>query len=187
MNKTRKVNRTQRAGGLFDFFSSSAPTVSAEETALKAKRNYNLKHSKSKVANILGTPGEVKYTNKERIQKEYESAVQELKKIENPKETASALKTLATTIQTALDSQTARKAGAITITLPVGLAQLAFKALMLFLAAMTFLFIDVPSFGQIPVSTTFLPNRGFNTTKAVYNQAKKATGVNNANKASNWF
>jgi hypothetical protein len=183
MNKTRKV---RRGGGLFDFFSSSAPAVSAEESALKAKRNYNLKHSKSRVANVLGTPGQVKYTNKERIQEKYESALAELKKLEQPKETASALKTLVTSMQTALESQAARKAGAVTITLPVGLAQLAIKGLMLFLAAMTFIFIDVPSFGQIPISTTLLPNRGFNTTKAVYNQAKKVTGVQ-SNTSSNWF
>lgn len=185
MNKTRKV-RNQRGAGLFDFLSGpSTPAVSAEESALKAKRNYNLKHSKSRVANIMGTPGEVKYTNKERIEKQYESALAELKKIEQPKETASALKTLATSLKNALESDTARKAGAVTITLPVGLAQLAIKALMLFLAAMTFLFVDIPSMGQIPMSAYMVPNRGFNTTKAVYNKAKQATGVKNT--ASNWF
>ena len=176
MNKTRKV---RRGGGFFDFLTGSNTPAGPTESNLKAKRNYNMAHSKSKVANILSKPGNFKYTNKERIQKNYESAIAELKKIEKPKETASALKTLASTMQTALESQSAKKAGAITITLPIGLAQLAFKAIMIFLAVMTFIFIDLGSFGQFPIASYFLPNQGFNTTLKAYNSAKQAIGVTN--------
>lgn len=181
MNKTRKA---KRGGGMFDFLTGSNKPTGPTESNLKAKRNYNLRHSKSRVANVLGTPGAFKYTNKERIEETYQKALSELKKLEKPKETASALKTLATSIESALESQTARKAGAITLTIPVGVAQLAFKALMLFLAAMTFLFVDIPSMGSIPISAAIAPNRNFNTTKGVYNWAKKTTGV--ANNSQNW-
>lgn len=150
------------------------------ESNLKAKRNSNLAHSKSKVANILRKPGEFSYTNKERIESEYQKAIAELKKIENPKETASALKTLATQLQTAAESETARKAGAVTITIPVGVAQLAWKAMWIFLAALAFLFIDIPSMGSIPVSAALVPNKSFNTTEQTYRAARRMTGLNKA-------
>ena len=176
MAKTRKV---RRGGGLFDFFSGSTP--SPEESMLKARRNQNLRRAKSKVANVLSTPGEVKYTNKERIQAQYAKALEELKKIEKPAETASALRQLVSSLQSALDNQTVRQAGAVTITLPVGIAQLVVKALMIFLFVITAIFIDIPMMmaGDVGTSTVFLPNSGFNLTRKAYNSAKKLTGVKN--------
>jgi hypothetical protein len=173
MNQTRKHHR---GGGLFDLLTGktvNAPAVT--ESSLKAKRNYNMRHSKSRVANY--TTGNFKYTNKGRIEGEYQKALAELKKIEKPAETQSALKTLAASIETALKTNTARKAGAITITIPVGVAQLAYKAMMVFLAAMAFLFIDLPSMGSVPLSPYLMPNKEFNTTQKAYNQAKQYTGV----------
>ncbi len=178
MSQTRK---NRRGGGLFDFLSgktNNTPAVTASN--LKAKRNYNMRHSKSRMANILGTPGNFKYTNKERIEGDYQKALAELKKIEKPVETQSAVKSLAASMETALKSNTARKAGAITITIPVGVAQLAYKAMMVFLAAMAFLFIDIPSMGSVPVSAYLLPNKNFTTTRSAYNQAKRMTGVGNS-------
>jgi len=153
----------------------SGPT----ESNLKAKRNYNLAHSKSKVANILRKPGEVSYTNKERIESEYQKAIAELKKIEKPKETASALKTLAIKLKEAAESDAARQAGAVTITIPVGVAQLAWKGMWAFLAAIAFLFFDIPSMGSIPASASLVPNRNFNTTQKAYEWAKQKTGAQN--------
>jgi hypothetical protein len=175
MNTNTRKNK--RGGGFFDLFSGSNP--SATNTAmsnLKGKRNYNMKHSKSKVANFLAQPGAIKYTNKERIEESYQKAIGELKKIEQPKETASALKTIALKLKEASESDEARKTGAVVITIPVGIAQLAWKAMWMFLAAMAFLFVDMPSMGSIPVSAYLMPNRNFNTTRRAFNKAKNITG-----------
>ena len=127
MAYTRKA---KKGGGIFNLLTGKPKTPAGPtESNLKAKRNMNLAKSKSKVANVLGTPGQFKYTNKERIESEYQKAIAELKKIEKPKETASALQTLATKLREAAESDTARKAGAVTITIPVGVAQLAWKAM----------------------------------------------------------
>lgn len=177
------TRRAKRGGGIFNLLTGKPKTPAATTPTasnLKAKRNLNLAHSKSRVANVLGTPGQFKYTNKERIESEYQKAIEELKKIEKPKETASALKTVATSMQQALQSESARTAGAITITIPVGVAQLAWKAMWVFLAAMAFLFIDIPSMGTIPVSAALVPNRGFNTTQNAYRGARKTMGLNKA-------
>lgn len=176
---TRKNRKDRRGGGIFNLLVGKSKNATPSESNLKAKRNYNLAHSKSKVANILRTPGEVTYTNKERIESEYKKAIEELRKIEKPAETASALKTIATSIGDALKSDTAKTAGAITITIPVGVAQLAFKAMMLFVAALAFIFIDIPSMGTIPVSAYMMPNKGFNTTKSAFQGAKRITGAAN--------
>lgn len=170
------TRKNRKGGGMFNLLLGKPKSVNAAAN-LKAKRNYNLAHSKSRVANILGTPGEFKYTNKERIEESYQKAIAELKKIESPKETASALQTIVTKIKTALESPEARRSGAVAITIPVGVAQLAVKAFMIFIAAMALVFIDLPSFGTIPMSASLLPNTTFNTTKAAYNQAKKLTGA----------
>lgn len=173
------TRKNRHGGGIFNFLSGSKNSnVNAQASALKAKRNYNLKHSKSRVVNVLGTPGTVKYTNKERIESEYQQAIEKLKTIEQPKETASALQTIASKLGQGLQSQEAKQTGAVVITIPVGMAQLAYKAIMIFLAALAFVFIDIPSFGQIPVSAYLLPNRNFNTTRNVYNRAQKFTGAN---------
>jgi hypothetical protein len=119
----------------------------------------------------------VKYTNKERIESEYKKAIDELKKIEKPQETASALRSLAASMKQAVESDTARTAGAVTITLPIGVAQLAYKAMMVFIAALIFVFWDIPTMGSIPVSAYVMPNRGFNTTKSAYESAKRFTGA----------
>lgn len=178
MSYTRK-NR-KHGGGLFDMFSSqksTTPTVSN----LKAKRNYNLAHSKSRVANYLSKPGNFKYTNKERIRNEYQKAVDELRKIEKPVETASALGSIAAQLKEGLKSPQARETGAVVITIPVGVAQLAYKAMMVFIAALVFVFWDIPTMGTIPLSAYILPNAQFNTTRNAYSGARKLTGANKPN------
>jgi hypothetical protein len=181
MPYTRKNRKDRRGGGIFNLLTGKSKNTTTTTTPsvsnLQGKRNYNLKHSKSRVANILSTPGQVKYTNKERIESEYKKAIDELKKIEKPQETASALRTLAASMKEALQSDSARTAGAITITLPIGVAQLAYKAMLLFIAALVFLFIDIPSMGSIPLSAHIMPNRNFNTTKSAYDSAKRFTGA----------
>jgi hypothetical protein len=181
MAYTRKNRKDRRGGGIFNLLTGKSKNAAATPTAsnLSAKRNYNLKHSKSRVANVLGTPGQFKYTNKERIESEYKKAIDELKKIEKPQETASALKSIAASIETALKSDSARTAGAVTITIPIGVAQLAYKAMMLFVAALAFVFWDIPTMGSVPLSAYVLPNRNFNTTKSAYESAKRFTGAAN--------
>lgn len=169
-------------GGLFGFGNK---TNSAANT-LKAKRNYNLKHSKSRVANVLGTPGQVRYTNKERIEASYQKALEELKAIEKPVETTSALRMVAENVETALKSQQARETGAIVLTIPVGAAQLFLKAVRVFIAAMLFIFVDIPSMGSIPTAAYALPNRGFNTTMNAYGRARKLTGANTRGNVVNY-
>lgn len=167
---TRKAKR----GGFLGFGNKPKNTMNS---TLKAKRNYNLKHSKSKVANVLGVPGQVRYTNKERIESEYQKAIDELRKLEKPVESASALKTMTEKVQKALESQEARETGAVVITIPVGVAQLFLKLARVFLAALVFLFWDIPSMGQIPMSAYMLPNKNFNTTANAYNKARRFTGA----------
>ncbi len=173
---TRKNRKS--GGGIFNLLTGKPKNAGPTASNLKAKRNYNLAHSKSRVANILGTPGNFKYTNKERIEANYQKALETLKTIEKPAESASALRTVVERVQKGLESQEARTAGAIAITIPVGVAQLFVKLGMLFLAVMAFVFVDIPSMGSVPISAYLAPNRGFNTTRAAYNQAKRMTGVN---------
>lgn len=164
---------------MFNFMKTAAPASTGPSASnLKAKRNYNLAHSKSRVANILAKPGQVTYTNKERIQKEYEQAIAELRKLEKPVESAGALKSIASKLHQALNSAEARETGAVVITIPVGVAQLAYKALMVFIAALVLVFWDIPTMGSIPLSAYVLPNKGFNTTKDAYAEARKFTGAN---------
>ena len=191
MSYTRKNRRggsrltsEQGGGGLFNFFTGrkAAPTVATPIISnLKAKRNYNLAHSKSRVANYLSKPGTVTYTNKERIRSEYQKAVDELRKIEKPTQTASALGSIAAQLKEGLKSPKARETGAVVITIPVGVAQLAYKAMMVFIAALVFVFWDIPTMGTIPMSAYLLPNAQFNTTRNAYGEARKYTGANKGN------
>jgi hypothetical protein len=173
---TRK-NKTRRGGGLFNFLSGDKAPASTAESNLKAKRNYNLKHSKSRVANILAKPGNFKYTNKERIQEQYQKGIDALRALEKPAESVEALKSVSDKVAQALQSQTSREAGAVVITIPIGVAQLFLKMARVLLAAMIFFFWDIPSFGQMPLSTTVLPNATFNTTQEAYNRARRLTGA----------
>jgi len=82
VNQTRKV---RRGGGLFNRL-RGAPN--ARQTALStadARRQQNLRGAKSRVANVLGkqglaaaSQGRVVYTNKERIEQEYQDKVKEI-------------------------------------------------------------------------------------------------------------
>lgn len=173
------TRKNRRGGGLFNGLmgkSANAP-MAPTMSNLKAKRNYNLKHSKSRVANVLSAPGQIKYTNKERIEKEYQKAVEQLRKLENPVETVSTMKKVIEKLNQGLQSEEARLTGAVTLTLPVGLAQVFIKALLVIVAALVFVFWDLPSMGSIPLSAYILPNRSFNTTKSAFQAAKGVTGA----------
>jgi len=182
MSSTRK--RNQKGAGFFDLFTTKTNTTTVSN--LKSKRNYNLAHSKSRVSNVLASPGQFKYTNKEAIQAKYEKAFQELERVEKPKETFSALQAISTSLQTAIQSQAARETGAVVITIPVGVAQLALKALRLFLSALVIVFIDLPlgvmsGSPAVNVAAGVAPNRGFNTTVNAYRKAKILTGATKSN------
>lgn len=171
-----EYTRKRKGGALFGRKPPSAMP------SMMARRNYNLAHSKSRVANVLAKPGSVTYTNKEAIRAKYDAAIEELKKIEKPSETASALRAVSDSLGSALTSQRARETGAVVITIPVGVAQLAFKALRLILSVFVILFdlgyglmIGNPT---VNLAAAVAPNTRFNTTKAAYRQARLLTGAN---------
>lgn len=173
MNQTRK-----HRGGSFWKPNASAKAASN----LKARRNYNLAHSKSRVANVLRTPGTLQYTNKQAIEQRYQEALTLLKSVEKPQETTSALQQLSASIDQALQSQTARETGAVVITVPVGVAQLVLKALRLFLSVLIVIFVDLPlgfMSGSMAVNlaAAVAPNTTFNTTASVYQKARQFTGA----------
>lgn len=158
---------------------------------MKAKRNYNLAHSKSRVANLLSTPGDFKYTNKEAIKAKYERAIQELQTLDKPTETVSAVRLLQSKIDSALQSQMAKETGAVVITIPIGLAQVLAKALRLILSALLLIFVDLPSgflSGSMTVNgaAAIAPNRTFNTTKKAYQHARQYTGANPNTRVANY-
>ncbi len=178
MSQTRR--KGMYGGSLFSF--GSKPSSTSMVANLKSKRNYNLAHSKSKVANILSKPGQVIYTNKQAIDAKYQQALQQLSQIEKPKDTVSALQILSSKIDSALQSQRARETGAVVITIPVGLAQLAAKAIRLFLSVLIVVFVDLPlgflsGSPAVNVAAAVAPNRRFNTTAKAYQQARKFTGA----------
>ena len=134
MNSTRK---NRKGGALFNRFRKPAGSAVSN---LQGQRNFNLRHSKSRVANVLSRPGQLSYTNKEAIEAKYQAAISQLKSIENPMETASALQQVSESLSSALQGRVARETGAVVITIPVGVAQLLFKALRLFLSMIALLF-----------------------------------------------
>jgi hypothetical protein len=174
MSTTRK----QRGGS---FWKTNATAKAASN--LKAKRNYNLAHSKSRVANVLQRPGQFEYTHKQAIEGRYQEALALLRSVEQPKETATALQQLSASIDRALSSQTVRETGAVVITVPVGVAQLALKALRLFLSILIVVFIDLPlgfmsGSPAVNLAASVAPNTKFNTTASLYQKARQFTGAN---------
>lgn len=186
MSYTRK---RRHGGGLFNFLSSK-PTSSSLNN-LKAKRNFNLSRSKSRVANVLATPGQFSYTDKEAIEARYQKAIQQLQSIEKPQETVSALKTITNSLQSAIESQRVRETGAVIITIPVGVAQLALKAFRVFLSVLIVVFVDLPlgfMSGSMAVNmaAAVAPNKSFNTTAAAYAKARAFTGANKQGTVKNY-
>jgi hypothetical protein len=171
------TRKNRKGGGIFNTLTGKSANTTAKESSLKAKRNYNLRHSKSRVANVLSVPGQVRHTNKERIEADYQKAVEKLRSIEKPAETAQAARGLVDKLKAALQSDEARMAGAVTITLPVGVAQLLIKGLLVFISALVFVFWDLPTLSSIPLSPFIFPNSKFNTTQSVFEEAKGFTGV----------
>jgi hypothetical protein len=150
--------------------------------SLKAKRNSNLARTKSRVANYLTTPGQFQYTEKQAIQGKYNEAIAKLQTLEKPKETTSALRALSNSLEAGVKSQAARETGAVVITIPVGLAQLALKGIRLFLSILVVVFIDLPlgfmsGSPAVNLAAAVAPNRDFNTTARAYNKARNITGA----------
>ena len=171
------TRKNRKGGGIFNTLTGKSVTMASKESNLKAKRNYNLRHSKSRVANVLSVPGQVRHTNKERIEADYQKALEKLRSIEKPVETTQAVKGLVDKLKSALQSDEARIAGAVTITLPVGIAQLLVKGLLVFIGALVLVFYDMATFTSTPLSPYIFPNSKFNTTQSVYEEAKGFTGV----------
>lgn len=158
---------------------------------IQARRAYNLAHSKSRMANILQTPGTVAYTNKQAIEDRYQLALAELTAMEKPKETVHALQQLSVSLERAISSQVARETGAVVITIPVGVAQLAFKALRLFLSFLILVFIELPlgvmsGSPAVNLAASIAPNTRFTTTANMYQKARQFTGVTTGPSVANY-
>jgi hypothetical protein len=180
-----KYTRRKRGGGLFDFLSRkpNQANIMQQVSSLEAQRNAAVKKSKSRVANFLSKPGEVVYTNKNRIRQEFHQKIENLMmQIQQPEQSKSALETLSSGLESALKSQSARETGAIVLTIPIGVAQLAVKVLRIFLAVFA-LFIGMGSafFGSEGAVSELVgmaaPNTNFTTTRTAYNWARKKTGA----------
>jgi hypothetical protein len=170
------TRKNQKAGSLF----GKKP---ANTSALKARRNYNLAHSRSRVGNVLRTPGSLQYTNKQAIEERYQNALTAIKSMDKPKETVSALQQLSASLDRAISSPVARETGAVVITIPVGVAQLAFKALRLFVSLLVVVFVDLPlgflsGSPAVNLAASIAPNKTFNTTVSAYQKARQFTGAN---------
>lgn len=168
------------------------PNVRTAASTAKATRNYQMAHSKSRVANVLSKPGSVVYTNKERIEREYQDKVRrisesfgvpldevrgglEAAKTMTQKETVSTLRTLENALEDAIVKNP--KAAVVTVTLTVGVAQLAFKALRVMIAMFVFVmalpFAITNMFDGLPyLLKEMLPDTSFNTTRSWINWVK---------------
>lgn len=179
MYKTRK---NHRGGSRFRLFSETKVPQTTSLSMLKAKRNYNIAHSKSRVGNYLSRPGQVNYKEKAAIQANYQEAIAKLQSIEKPKESVGALRLLSDSLQAGLGSARAKETGAVVITIPVGIAQLAIKVIRILLSVLVVIFIDLPlgvmaGSPAIDVAVAVAPNSTFNTTQSIYQKAREFTGA----------
>lgn len=184
-----RYTRRRRGGGLLNMFKGKPSATETAVANLEAQKNAAMRKSKSRVANVLSAPGTVVYTNKNRIAGEFDAKFKELmSQIENPQESASALKSVITSVETALKSQTARQTGAVVITIPVFVAQLFVKVGRVLLAIIALFFVFFATRGELAGDSTagsnlvgtIFPNTKFNTTARAYNAAKRFTGVVNS-------
>ncbi len=113
------------------------------ETALNGELAGRQRKSHSKVTNYLGSsrlsneerkPGNFRYTNKERIEEDFNKEINKIDQVldtikADPKLTQNATSYLISEMETALKSETARKVGVVTLTLPIVLVQVCVKIL----------------------------------------------------------
>lgn len=180
---TTRRNRVNRMGT--PPLSMKYPNAKSAATTARGTRNYQMAHSKSRVANVLSKPGQVLRTNKERIEKEYQANLErisssfgvsmeelsrglEATKSVSQKETVSTLHTLENAIEEAIAKNP--KAAVVTVTLTIGVAQLAFKALRIMIAMFIFMMalplVITNMFDGLPyLLKELIPNSSFNTTR----------------------
>ncbi len=202
----QKTRKAKRGGGPLNFIkgklglTSTTPVVGNNGLTNAQRQQLQIEKSKSHamVSNYLKTPGEFKYTNKERIEKEFRSALDDIKK-EDPKEVTSSLKTLYDGLVKAYQSETSKKIGvgarevtAVTITLPVGGLQIMIKGLRLIIAFFVFWIAVVGNFLQLDIAIAkavqaAAPNASFDTTSNFYKGARQFLGANSAREqVKNW-
>lgn len=180
---TYHTRKAKRKGG--SWFSGSKPNASSLVSNAKAKAAYNMAHSKSRVANIFTKPGNVVYTNKERIQSELKEKIQSITEQyglteEDLQEAAKSTESIG--VKDALDSmktfatmlkektrEAAPTGGAVVLTIPLAAAQLFYKAMWVFIAFFVFwisiggILMGADTSGLVAAA---LPNTKFNTTKS---------------------
>ena len=178
-NHTR---RAKRKGG--SWFSSSKPNAASLVSNAEAKAAYNMAHSKSRVANILSQPGKVVYTNKARIQSELKAKMktiaaelgiteEELGEASrsaqeiNPKDAISSVKSFTKDLKQKI-KEAAPTGGAVVLTIPVGAAQLLYKAFWVFIAIIAFFWALVENSDPVLAAHAALTNADFSTTSNTY-------------------
>jgi hypothetical protein len=211
--KTRKQRKQVKVGGGWLPFTTQTQLARTAANNAKQRAAINMARSKSRVANILTTPGEVVYTNKERIaseladkltsiSQEYGVDLDDLKRDVTEKKMApntvvDTLKNLTNQLKPQLQAGPTAGQKAFVITIPFALGQLTFKVLrfalyitLTFLALMT----TIGSGGMIIPSTmnpfaSIAPNGNFSSTKSFYNRKlKQYSGVSpNNQSAANSF
>lgn len=200
--------RSNQRGGIFGFGSTPAPQQQAKAAFTEAQyiANVATSRAKSRVANYLGAPGNFTYTNKNRIQGELADRISQIEEefgvshaeimsgveaaqTTSPKDVMSTISQLKSQLESQLTGSTA---AAVTLTIPVGVAQLAVKAFRIMLAIAIFVFATIPA-GLMGVNTTTttlamsaaLPNTNFSTTAKSFaflkNTFKKRSSPNSTN------
>jgi hypothetical protein len=185
MAYTRK-QKSRRGGAWWNRFtrSSTIPRSDAENTA-KAILYREQRKGHSRISNLqrtIAAKGEyVPSLNSQLAQAKFDETMKLIKQREGRYQPVSALRDMLARLQDGLQkastSDTTRKVEAITLTIPVGIAQVIVKALMIVIAFLVFVFVELPSMGSIPASAYLLPNTGFETTEQAYEKMKQITGA----------
>jgi len=211
--KTRKQRKQVKVGGGWLPFTTQSQLARTAANNAKQRAAFNMARSKSKVANILTSPGEVIYTNKERIASEladklknissqYGVDLSELERDVNetkiaPNTVVDTLTNLTNQLKTQIQAGPTPGQKAFVITVPFAIGQFTFKVLRVALyVTLTFLALltTIGSGGMIIPSTmnpfaSIAPNGNFSSTKNFYNKKlKQYSGVSpNNQSAANSF
>jgi hypothetical protein len=167
MASTRK-NKHRKGGGLFNK-KGPVPAAQAAQTAEKTLQ----RESAVARSNMGSLFSQGVSRNKAKAKAKYNATMKLIEEREGEQKPISQLKQWVNETKEALNSAEMTQAKAITLTIPVGLAQIIVKALMLFIAFLLFVFVEIPSMGSFPISQYFLPDSGFETTEAAYTRLQE--------------
>ena len=180
------TRRTTHKGGAW--FSDSKPSASSLVSNARAKAAYNMAHSRSRVANVLSQPGKVVFTNKERIQSELkaklktvaaelgisEEDLEEATSSAEEMNTKDAIRSVKSFTQILKQKikEAAPTGGAVVLTIPVGMAQLLYKAFWVCIAIIAFIWAIFENADPTAAASAALTNSDFSTTSKAYKYIK---------------